>query len=55
MRLADPVLPEFLDDLLLNDVTVAGSRLDLRLSRAAGDVTTAVMRRQGDANLLIVK
>ncbi len=55
VRLVEPVLPEFLDDLMLNGVTVAGARLDLKMSRAAGDVTTAVIRREGDANLLIVK
>jgi len=55
VRLANPALPAFLDDLFLNGVTVAGSRLDLRLSRTGGDVTTAVARREGKAALVIVK
>ena len=55
VRLANPALPAFLDDLILRDVTVAGSRLDLRLSRVGGDVTTAVTRRQGPARLTIEK
>jgi len=55
VRLADPALPPFLDTLALKDVTVAGSRLDLALSRAGGDVTTAVTRRHGKARLIIVK
>jgi len=55
VRLAHPTLPAFLDTLELKDVAVAGSRLDLRLSRAGGDVTTAVTRRQGKAGLTIVK
>ena len=57
VRLANPALPAFLDDLVLGDVTVAGSRLDLRLSRSSsgGDVTTAVTRREGKASLVIVK
>jgi glycogen debranching enzyme len=55
VRLVQPALPPFLDDLRLCDVTVAGSRLDLRLSRAGDDVTTAVTRRQGKASLVIVK
>ena len=55
VRLANPALPSFLGDLVLGDVAVAGSRLDLRLSRSGGDVTTAVTRRQGKASLVIVK
>jgi glycogen debranching enzyme len=55
VRLVNPALPSFLDDLVLRDVTVAGSRLDLTLSRAGGDVTTAVTRREGKAGLMIVK
>jgi len=55
VRLANPALPKFLADLLLCDVTVAGSRLDLRLSRSGDDVTTAVTRREGKASLVIVK
>ena len=48
-------MPAFLDDLSLSGVTVAGSRLDLRLSRSGGDITTAVTRREGKASLVIVK
>ena len=55
VRLANPALPPFLDDLKLQGVTVAGSTLDLGLSRAGGDVTTAVTRREGNASLVIVK
>jgi glycogen debranching enzyme len=55
VRLANPALPSFLDDLVLRDVSVAGSRLDLSLSRSGSDVTTAVTRRQGKASLVIVK
>ena len=55
VRLANPALPQFLDDLRLGDVTVAGSRLDLRLTRVGDDVTTAVARRDGKASLVIVK
>ena len=53
--LRNPVLPALLDDLTLRGVTVAGSRLDLRLERFGDDVTTAVERREGDAALTIVK
>jgi glycogen debranching enzyme len=55
VRLANPSLPAFLDDLSLSGIAVAGSRLDLRLSRSGGDITTAVVRREGKASLVIVK
>jgi glycogen debranching enzyme len=55
VRLANPSLPAFLDDLSLSGVAVAGASLDLRLSRAGGDITTAVTRREGKASLVIVK
>jgi len=55
VRLANPALPAFIDDLRLSGVAVAGSRLDLSLSRSGGDVTTAVTRRHGNAALVIVK
>ena len=55
VRLANPVLPDFINDLFLHDVSVAGSRLDMRLSRSGDDVTTAVTARTGNAALVIVK
>src|SRR3990170_7830406 len=55
VRLANPAIPLFMTDLFLHDVAVAGSRLDLRLSRSGDDVTTAVTRREGSAALVIVK
>jgi glycogen debranching enzyme len=55
VRLANPALPALLHDLVLRDVSVAESRLDLRLSRSGDDVTTAVTRREGKASLVIVK
>jgi glycogen debranching enzyme len=55
VRLDNPVLPPFLDDLLLTGLTIAGSRLDLSLARVGADVTTAVARREGSAALVIVK
>ena len=51
----NPALPAFLDDLVLRDVAWRHSRLDLKLSRAGDDVTTAVTRRVGKAGLMIVK
>jgi glycogen debranching enzyme len=55
VRFDKPALPAFLDDLVLKDVDIAGSQLDLKLSHAGADITTAVIRRTGRAGLTIVK
>ena len=55
VRLTNPALPSFLNNIVLSDIRVAESRLDLRLSRAGDDVTTAITRRTGKAGLTIVK
>jgi glycogen debranching enzyme len=55
VQLTNPALPRLLDDLTLRGIEIAGSRLDLRLSRVGDDVTTAVERREGTAALTIVK
>ena len=56
VRLANPVLPPFLDDLAPARTWPWPARGSTSaLSRAAGDVTTAVTRRHGKAQLVIVK
>ena len=55
VRLTNPALPGFLNNIVLSDIRIAESRLDLRLSRAGDDVTTAITRRTGKAGLTIVK
>ena len=55
VRLRHSALPSFIRELYLRGVEVAGSRLDLRLLRSGEDVTTAVDRREGDAQLVILK
>jgi glycogen debranching enzyme len=55
VRLSAPALPAMLDDLTLSDIEIAGSRLDLVLSRVGSDITTAVLRRDGKAGVEIVK
>ena len=55
VRLTNPALPSLLNNIVLSDIRVAESRLDLRLSRAGDDVTTAITRRTGKAGLTIVK
>lgn len=55
LQLTRPVLPKFLDDLTIRNITIGDSRVDLRLARVEGDVTTAVLRRDGDVVVTITK
>jgi glycogen debranching enzyme len=51
----DPVLPGFLDYVALRQLRIGESQLDLRLYRHGADVTLNVLRRQGDAKIMLVK
>jgi glycogen debranching enzyme len=55
LTLDRPVLPKFLDDLTIRNITIGTARIDLRLARVDGDVTTAVLRRTGDVVVMITK
>jgi glycogen debranching enzyme len=55
VRFNDPVLPEFLDEILIRDVRVNASMFDLRLHRHGQDVTLNVLARAGDARVLLSK
>ena len=55
LRLSQPALPRFLGDLTIRNLEFGNSRLDLHLSRAEDDVTTAVVRRSGPARVTISK
>ena len=55
LQLDRPVLPNFLDDLIIRNITIGDSRVDLRLARVDGDVTTAVLQRDGDVVVTITK
>ena len=55
LTLDRPVLPKFLDDLTIRNIVIGEARVDLRLSRVDGDVTTAVLRREGDVVVTITK
>ena len=55
LQLNRPVLPKFLDDLTIRNITIGEARVDLRLARVDGDVTTAVLRRDGDVVVTITK
>ena len=55
LQLNRPVLPKFLDDLTIRNIRIGEARVDLRLARVDGDVTTAVLRRDGDVVVTITK
>ena len=55
LQLDRPVLPKFLDDLTIRNIAIGDARVDLRLTRVEGDVTVAVLRRDGDVVVTITK
>jgi len=55
MSFRGPVIPAFLDHVTLNQLSLGKSRLDLRLHRHGRDVTLNLLRRQGDAKVMLVK
>jgi glycogen debranching enzyme len=50
-----PVLPDGIDSLQIADLRVAGSRVDLLLTRHTDDVALTVLNREGDLELVVVK
>ena len=50
IKLVDPVLPSFLDDLIIRGLTLGASQFDLRVHRHQSDVTINVLRRWHDSN-----
>jgi glycogen debranching enzyme len=55
IRLRDPVMPEFLDEVILRNLRLGSSSMDLRLHRYGNDVTANVLTRRGDTKLAIFK
>ena len=53
ISLVRPALPPFLNDLEITNLRVGGSKVDLHLSRHGDEVSAKVVRRQGDAEILI--
>ncbi len=53
VRLDRPVLPDFLDEVVLRNLAVDGCRLDLAVRRAGGEVAAHVLRRTGDVRVEI--
>lgn len=53
VRFENPILPDFLDEIVLRNIAVKNSRLDLCLQRHASGVTVNVLQRYGDAKVVV--
>ncbi len=51
----DPIMPYFLDELVIRGLRLGASAADVRLSRVGDDVTVSVLTRVGDARIVQVK
>ncbi|MES5482341.1 amylo-alpha-1,6-glucosidase [Bradyrhizobium sp. INPA03-11B] len=54
IRLRDPCLPEFLNDVVLRDLRLGASSVDLRLRRHGDEVSLEVLRTRGQIQVSIV-
>ena len=54
IRLLNPYLPEFLDEVILRDLQLGTSTVDLRVRRHGEDVSLEVLRRRGQIQVSIV-
>lgn len=55
IRFRNPILPAFLDEIVLRNVQLGSSHADFRMHRYGNDVATNVLDRRGTAKILIVK
>jgi glycogen debranching enzyme len=55
VTLNHPLLPTFLEDVLVRNLRVGDAAVDLRLHRYPGDVGVNVLRRTGPVEFVIVK
>lgn len=51
----DPAMPDFLDEVIIRNLRLGTSRLDVRLHRYGTDVTANVLSREGDPKVVILK
>jgi glycogen debranching enzyme len=54
IRLKNPYLPEFLDEVILRDLQLGASTVDLRVRRHGDDVSLEVLRRRGQIQVSII-
>src|SRR3954470_20674806 len=55
IRFRDPVMPNFLNEVVIRNLRLGGSRVDVRLHRYGQDVTANVLSREGTLRLAILK
>jgi glycogen debranching enzyme len=55
IRFREPVMPDFLDELIIRNIRLGTTYADVRLHRYGRDVTANILARRGDAKLLILK
>jgi glycogen debranching enzyme len=55
IRFRDPVMPRFLNEMIIRGLRLGDSRLDVRLHRYGQDVTANVLSREGAVRLVLLK
>lgn len=55
IRFRDPVMPDFLEDVVIRNLRLGSSRADVRLHRYGRDVSANVLARHGTSKILILK
>lgn len=55
IRFRNPIMPAFLDEIVLRNIQIGFSQADFRMHRYGNDVATNVLNRRGNARILIVK
>jgi glycogen debranching enzyme len=55
IRFSSPVLPPFLDEILLRNLRIGDACVDLRVARYGQDAAVNVLRRRGDIRVVVAK
>ena len=55
IRFQDPVLPQFMNEVVFRDIHLGESRVDLRMHRYGTDVSMTVLSRRGTAKIIVAK
>jgi glycogen debranching enzyme len=55
IRFREPVMPAFLDEVVIRSLRLGGSRVDVRLHRYGQDVTANVLSREGSLRVALFK
>lgn len=55
IRFKNPVLPKFVDEVIVRNLHLGDTKVDIRIHSYGGDVTANVLSRNGTANIAILK